>query len=117
MAISEDDTDLGWGSTLTGKLADVVDDLLGGGFEPCWDGARVWDGAGRDTLSFAVKTTHVDGVLWLMEEKRMSVLACNLLRDTQFGSGGADLRCGRGLGEENRSLVQWEHSLTRDLSS
>lgn len=32
--ISQDDTDLGWSSTLLGKLADLVNDLLWGGLEP-----------------------------------------------------------------------------------
>lgn len=56
--VSEDDTDLGWGSTLLGELADLVDDLLGGGLEPRRSSAGVWDGRGRYTLSIAVKTTH-----------------------------------------------------------
>jgi len=32
--ISEDDTDLRWSSTLLCELADLVDDLLGGGLQP-----------------------------------------------------------------------------------
>jgi len=32
--ISEDDTDLRWSSTLLRELADLVDDLLGGGLQP-----------------------------------------------------------------------------------
>lgn len=60
--VTEDDTDLGRGGTLTGELADLVDDLLGSGLEPCWGSARVWDGAGRYSLSVAVKTTHFGGV-------------------------------------------------------
>jgi len=61
MAVPEHNADLRWGGTLPGELADVVDDLFGGGLEPGGDGARVWDGGGGDTLSLAVKTTHFDG--------------------------------------------------------
>ena len=58
--ISENDTDLRWGSTLLCELADLVNNLLWGGLEPCWRSARVWDGGCRYTLSVAVKTTHDD---------------------------------------------------------
>lgn len=58
MAVSEDDTDLRWSSTLSCKFADVVDHGLGGALEPGRNGSRVWDGRGADTLSLAVKTTH-----------------------------------------------------------
>lgn len=44
--ISEDDTDLRWSSTLLRKLADLVNDLLGGGLEPRRRGSGVWDSGG-----------------------------------------------------------------------
>jgi len=44
--ISEDDTDLRWSGTLLRKLADLVDNLLGGGLEPRRRGSGVWDGRG-----------------------------------------------------------------------
>ena len=58
MAISEDDTDLRWSCTFSGEFADVVNDSLRCGLEPCWHLSRVWNGGGADTLSLAVKTTH-----------------------------------------------------------
>ena len=61
MAISQDDTDLRRGSTLTGELADVVDDGVGRALEPCRHAARVGDGGGGDTLALAVEATHVGG--------------------------------------------------------
>ena len=61
MRVTEDNTDLRGGSALLGELADLVDDLLGGGLEPRGRVARVGDGGGRDALAIAVKTTHVDG--------------------------------------------------------
>ena len=65
MAISEDDTDLRWSSTLSCEFADVVDHGLWGALEPGRNRSRVWDGGGADTLSLAVKTTHVCGLWWL----------------------------------------------------
>lgn len=62
MRVTEDDTDLRGCSTLLRELADLVDDLVGGGLKPRRGLARVRDGGGRDTLSVAVKTTHVGGV-------------------------------------------------------
>ena len=44
--ISEDNTDLRWSCALLSKLADLVDDLLRGGLEPCWGSSRVGDGRG-----------------------------------------------------------------------
>lgn len=41
--------------------------MFGGGFEPGWGGARVWDSGGADTLSFAVKTTHTGGTKVVVE--------------------------------------------------
>ena len=58
MGVTENDTDLRRGGTLTGELADLVDDLLGGGLQPRWGSARVGEGAGRYTLSVTVKATH-----------------------------------------------------------
>lgn len=60
MGVTEDNTDLGRGGTLTGELADLVNDLLGGGLEPCGRSARVGDGAGSDTLSLGMKTAHFE---------------------------------------------------------
>ena len=37
VAVSEDNADLRWSSTLTGELADVVNDGVGCGLEPCRD--------------------------------------------------------------------------------
>lgn len=34
VAVTQDNTDLGRGGALLGQLADLVDDLLGGGLEP-----------------------------------------------------------------------------------
>ena len=44
--VTEGDANLRRRGTLTGELADLVDDLLGGGLQPCWWCARVWDGGG-----------------------------------------------------------------------
>jgi len=44
--ISEDDTDLGRSSTLLCELADLIDDLLGGGLQPRRRGSRVWNCGG-----------------------------------------------------------------------
>ena len=86
MGVTEDNTDLGWGSTLLGELADLVDNLipslvylapwccrrnqsldsninpylLRGGLEPCWWSTGVWNGGGRNALSLGVKSSHCD---------------------------------------------------------
>jgi hypothetical protein len=67
--ISENDTDLRWGGTLLCKLADLVDDLRGGGLQPRWRSAGVWDGGGWYALSVGMKTAHVGG---LIELKRLA---------------------------------------------
>lgn len=58
MGVTEDNTDLGRSGTLLGQLADVVDNLLGGGLEPRGGGARVGERRGRNALALGVKTTH-----------------------------------------------------------
>jgi len=60
VGVTEDDTNLRRGGTLTGELADLVNDLLGSGLEPCGRSARVGDGAGGDTLSLGMKTAHFE---------------------------------------------------------
>ena len=47
MRVTEGNTDLGWGQTLTGELDDMLYDIFGSGFEPCRWGAAVREGGGR----------------------------------------------------------------------
>lgn len=61
MGVTEDDTNLRRGSTLSGELADLLNDLLGSGLQPAGSSAAVGEGGGRDTLAVAVKSTHVFG--------------------------------------------------------
>jgi hypothetical protein len=58
VAVTEDNTDLRRGGTLLGELADVVDNLVGGGLEPGGGSAGVGDGGGRNALALGVKATH-----------------------------------------------------------
>jgi hypothetical protein len=58
VGVTEDNTDLGRGGTLLGQLADVVDNLLGGGLHPRGSSAGVGDGRGRNALALGVKATH-----------------------------------------------------------
>jgi hypothetical protein len=46
VGVAEGYTDLRRSCTFTSKLADLVNDLLGGGLQPSWWSARVWDGGG-----------------------------------------------------------------------
>lgn len=46
VGVTQDDTDLGRGGTLLGQLADLVDDLVGGGLEPRGGAAAVGDSRG-----------------------------------------------------------------------
>lgn len=57
VAVPENNTDLGGGGTLFGELADLVDDLIGGGLEPGRRAAGEGDGGGGNALALAVKTT------------------------------------------------------------
>lgn len=60
MAISQNNTDLRGSCTLLGQLADLVNDLIGGGLQPCGRIARVGDRGRGDTLALAVKTAHLE---------------------------------------------------------
>lgn len=62
VGVTENDTNLRRSSTLSGELADLLNNLLGGGLQPAGSGAAVGQGRGGDTLSFAVKSTHFVGV-------------------------------------------------------
>ena len=60
VGVTQDDTDLGRGQTLFGKLADLRDDFLGSDLQPRRRAALVRHRAGGDTLRFAcLHTTHV----------------------------------------------------------
>ena len=63
MRIPEVDTNLRRALALLGELANLVDDLVGRGLEPCGRRARVRNRGGRDTLAVAVKATHFGGVV------------------------------------------------------
>lgn len=56
--VTENDTNLRGRGTLSGELADLLDDLLGGGLQPGGSSARVGESGGRNALSLAVKSTH-----------------------------------------------------------
>lgn len=58
MGVTENDTNLRGSKTLASVLGDLLNNRLGSELEPGRSAARVGDGGGRDTLSFAVKTTH-----------------------------------------------------------
>lgn len=60
VGVTENDTDLGGSGALLGELANLVDNLLGGGLEPRRGVAGVGDGGGRNALALAVKTTHCE---------------------------------------------------------
>jgi len=45
--ITEGDTDLRWGQTLAGELADVFNNIIGGCLKPCGGSTAVWKCGGR----------------------------------------------------------------------
>lgn len=57
VAITENNTNLRGGSTLLGELADVVNDLVGGGLQPGRRAARERNGGRGNTLALAVEAT------------------------------------------------------------
>lgn len=85
VGVTEDNTDLGRSGTLLGQLADVVNNLVGGGLEPRGSGAGVGDGGGGNALALAVKTTHFELVM-CPEELSVGV---------DEGSKDLDVKCGR----------------------
>lgn len=60
VGVTENDTNLRGSGALLRELADLVNDLLGGGLEPCRGVAAVGDGRGAYALSVGVKTTHCE---------------------------------------------------------
>jgi hypothetical protein len=58
MTIPQYNTNLRRRSALLRKLADIIDNLFGCGFEPGGYGAGVGDRGGGDAFAFAVETTH-----------------------------------------------------------
>ena len=64
VAVTEDNTYLGRSGTLLGQLADVVNNLLGGGLEPRRGSAGVGERRGRNALALGVKATHFCCVGW-----------------------------------------------------
>jgi hypothetical protein len=61
VGVTEHDTDLGRSGTLLGQLADLIDNLLRSGLEPCWGSAGVRDRRGRYAFSVGVKSSHFGG--------------------------------------------------------
>ena len=86
MGVTEDNTDLRWSGTLLCELADLVDNLLGSGLQPCWSASGVWEGTGRDTLSVTVHTTHDGGVRSEFDVSLVVVWCCwrNFSRSIEF---------------------------------
>lgn len=99
VGVTQDHTNLRGSSTLSGELADLLDDLVGGGLEPCGGSARVGDGGGRDTLAVAVKTTHLES--W-----------CGLAKLRCWGRGG---RVSRTLSLEAVAIVGFRARLAHGL--
>jgi len=87
VGVTEDNTDLGGGGTLLGQLADVVNNLVGGGLEPCGSGARVGESGGGNALALAVKTTHFDLVM-CPEELSVGVDERSKIDEVEWGKMG-----------------------------
>jgi hypothetical protein len=56
--VTEDNTNLGGGETLTGELDDVLNNIIGSGLQPSRRSAAVGESRGRNALSGSVHTTH-----------------------------------------------------------
>lgn len=74
VAVSEDNTNLRWSHTLSGKLEDLLRDLLGSNLEPSWGGSLVGKSGAGDTLVGIVHTTlqgvNVSGFLEHRQRER-----------------------------------------------
>lgn len=51
VCISQQDTNLRWGQTLSGVLGNLLNDSVGGQLEPSWSISRVWKSGRRDTFT------------------------------------------------------------------
>lgn len=51
VSISQDNTNLRWGQTLSGVLDNLLNNLIGAQLEPRWSVSRVWKSGGGDTLT------------------------------------------------------------------
>lgn len=87
VGVTEGNTNLRGSGTLTGELADLVDDLGGSGLQPCWRVAAVGEGRGRDTLSLSLglNATHGDGKL-VVSELSWSKFRRSTLRSSAIAS-------------------------------
>lgn len=98
MGVTEHDTDLRRGSTLSGELADLLDDLLGSSLQPAWRCAGVGDGGGRNALALAVKSTHLGCVLsWWTRMEAMRLAVVNFT-GVKVLCGAANFRLVRAVG-------------------
>lgn len=100
MGVTEDNTNLRRGGTLPGELADLLDDLVGGGLEPRGGVARVGDGRGRNALSVGVHATHLGGLWkaamweiwvlfsWALNRRRVVVAGRNISSQRKGGIQG-----------------------------
>ena len=71
VGVTENDANLGRGSTLSGELADLLNDLVGSGLEPGGSGAGVGESGGRNALALAVKSTHLVGFVLVVAAERL----------------------------------------------
>lgn len=51
VSISQDNTNLRWGQTLSGVLDNLLDNVVRAQLEPSWSVSGVWESGGRNTLS------------------------------------------------------------------
>jgi hypothetical protein len=82
VGVTQNDANLRGSSTLLGELANLLDNLVGGGLEPRRGGARVGNGGGRNALTLAVKSTHLVGVVLVMLLTEVEKLrpACSIVK-------------------------------------
>lgn len=81
--VSEDDTDLGGSSTLSGELGDLLDDLVGGGLQPSRSGSGVGERGGRNALALGVKSAHLVGLVVVILLLRMRSWRRSFLKFTE----------------------------------
>ena len=115
MRVTEDNTNLRRSSTLLSELADLVDDLVGGGLEPGRGGARVGDGRGGNALSLAVKTTHFVFLVFGGDGGLSTVVGCveEDAKSSRWNFFGDERRVE--CGSRERSLRLWYLSRADDI--
>ena len=73
--VPQKNANLWWSLTFLSKLANLLNDLFGCCFQPCWRSSTIWNGRGRNALAMTVHATHIGG--GLLKFRWLKSLSCH----------------------------------------